>query len=101
MFDSFKARIKALFAAPKTITQRAAPRVQALTRQLATTKRGNVPLYIGPLSTVAIPITSTAEGDEIRTVCVDWALANANAKGLQEGVSAIVRAEAVAVLRGK
>jgi hypothetical protein len=99
--DAVKKRIADFRKAPQTIPQRVAPKVEALTRRLATTKRGNVPLYIGPISDVAIPITATAEGDSIRIVCVDWALANANAKGLQDGVAALVRAEAVATLRGK
>lgn len=92
MFERIRARLRALVEAPKTITQRAAPRIERQLISDATTRRGNVPSYMprGP----DVPISVTAQGDEIKVNAVDWVLRKAEEKGQHETWANIVRDEA-------
>lgn len=100
--DGLKRRIADFRKAPQTIAERAAPKAQAMIRESSRTARGNVPWFAGPLKgSFDLPTTVTANGDELKIVMVDWALEKENAKGLPDKLGAIVRAEAVAALRGK
>lgn len=56
----------------------------------ARTKRGNVPLYVGPLSDVAIPITVVDSHDSITIRSVDWAMRKMVAKDSPRGWVTIV-----------
>jgi len=102
LFDSLKSRLRALVAAPQTITQRVAPKAQAMLRESSRTRRGNVPWYAGPMrGSTDIPTTVTAVGDELKIEAVDWVLEKENAKGLPEKMAALIRAEADAMRGGK
>lgn len=92
MFEKIRARLKALTEAPRTITERSAPRIQAKLIADATTRRGNVPSYSpgGP----NVPIRVVSIGDEIRVTAVDWVLRKAADKGQHEVWAGIVREEA-------
>ena len=59
----------------------AAVEIQADFRQTSTTRRGNVPLYVGPLSTVAIPTTAKATDNIITVSAVDWVMRRARQEG--------------------
>ncbi len=98
MFAALKARLQALVAAPKTIAQRAAPRIQAKLREDATTKRGNVPQFYpgpngGPLWN-NVPIIVSAEGEAIRVEAPDWVMRKARELGQPAEWGAIVADEA-------
>ncbi len=104
LLDALKAKLRKLTAAREavqTITQRVAPRAQAMIRESSRTPRGNVPWFKGPLrGSTDIPTTVTAQGDELKIVMVDWALEKENAKGLPEKMANLVREEASAQLKG-
>ncbi len=103
-YDALKAKFRSLTSRKpaQTITQHVAPKAQAMLRESSRTARGNVPWFKGPLvGSSDIPTTVTAEGDELKTVMVDWALEKENAKGLREKMVALVRAEARAVTGSK
>jgi hypothetical protein len=100
--DALKKKIADFRKAPETIPQRVAPKAQAMIRESSRTARGNVPWFKGPLrGSFDLPTTVTANGDELKIVMVDWALARENEKDLSGRLAALVRAEAVAALRGK
>lgn len=102
IFDAVKAKIAQWRKAPQTITERVAPKAQAMIRASSRTARGNVPWFKGPLKGSSdIPTTVIASGDELKIQMVDWALEKENAKGLPEKMAALVRAEAQAIARGK
>ena len=104
MFDAIKAKFRALLSRKpaQTICERVAPKAQPMIRESSRTARGNVPWFKGPLNgSFDLPTTVTASGDEIKIVMVDWALEKENAKGLPGKMTALVRAESPAVMRGK
>ncbi len=81
MFDAMRSRIAEI----KTASARVAPACVAPLRSIvvenARTRRGNVPLYVGPLSDVEIPITVTASGNAITIRAVDWSMRQMVSKG--------------------
>jgi hypothetical protein len=102
IFDRIKARIRELTAAPQTIAERAAPRIEAMLISDATTKRGNVPSFAPgakghPTGDVAIRVT--AEGDEIRVNAPDWVMRKAREYGQPSEWGAIVREESARGLK--
>lgn len=102
LVDAIKKKIADWRKAPLTITQRVAPKAQAMIRASSRTRRGNVPWFKGPLrGSTDIPTTVTAQGDELKINMVDWALEKENAKGLPDKMTALVQAEARAVMGGK
>lgn len=99
MFEAIKARLRRLTEAPKTIPERAAPRIEAQLKKDATTRRGNIPSFApgGP----DVPITARAVGAEIKVNAVDWVLEKAAEKGQHEIWADIVRDEARKGLRAR
>lgn len=63
------------------IATEAAAEIQKDFRLTSTTRRGNVPLFVGPLSTVAIPTTARAADNVITVSAVDWVMRRARAEG--------------------
>ena len=63
------------------IATEAAKQIQADLRAASTTRRGNVPLFAGPLSPITIPSTATASGNVITVSAVDWVMRKARQKG--------------------
>jgi hypothetical protein len=104
LLDALKAKLRKLTApreVTQTITQRVAPKAQAMIRESSRTKAGNVPWFKGPLrGSSDIPTTVTAQGDELKINMVDWALEKENAKGLPDKMAALVREEARAAMKG-
>lgn len=97
LVDKIKAYVKAFRAAPRTVAQRSAPRIQERLRADATTRRGNVPTFApGPKGHPSgdIPITVTAVGDGIQVNAPDWVMRKAAELGQPATWGAIVAQEA-------
>ncbi len=81
MFDALRIRLAELMAAPQTIAERAAPRIEAKLRADATTKRGNVPGFGALGGTVSVDAPA-------------WVMKKANELGQTEEWAEIVAEEA-------
>jgi hypothetical protein len=80
----------------------AAVEIQENLRIFSTTRRGNVPLYSGPLRgnvDGTVPTTAVARGNVITITAVDWVLRKARASGQQAMWSAAIHRAAVRQLR--
>jgi hypothetical protein len=99
MFDAIHQRIAEIKAIASQTAAESAPIIQARLTRDATTRRGNVPSFSpgGP----DVPITATAEGDEIRIRAVDWVIGKAIDKGQPEQWLADVHATAERIGGGK
>lgn len=96
LVDKIKARIRQLMATPRTVAQRAAPRIQERLRADATTRRGNVPTFApGPKGHASgdIPILVTSEDGDIRVNAPDWVMRKAVELGQPAAWGAIVAEE--------
>jgi len=99
MFDDIHKRIAEIKASAALIAVGAAPIIERRLTRAATTRRGNVPSYSpgGP----DIPITATAEGDEIRVRSVDWVMRTAIARSQPDEWLADVQMVAERIGEGK
>ncbi len=96
------ARIRDMITADERAAKIAAPRVQAQGTLDMRTKRGNDPLFRGPLKgSTDIPFTVTAIGSSLRFRGVKWAIDKVYSSGKIAGWSAIVRQARREALKGK
>ncbi len=96
------ARCRDMITADDRAAKIAAPRVQAQGVLDMKTKRGNDPLFRGPLKgSTDIPFTVRAVGASLQFRGVKWALDKIYASGKIAGWSAIVRQARREALRGK
>ena len=81
MLNAIRFRIVEIRALASRVAPACAAPLRAVVVENARTKRGNVPLYVGPLSTVALPITVVATGATLTIRAVDWSMRQMIAKG--------------------
>ena len=99
MFDELRKAIADVKASAELIAVGAAPIIERRLTRAATTRRGNVPSYSpgGP----DVPITATAQGDEIRVRSVDWVMRTAIARNQPDEWLADVQMVAERIGEGK
>lgn len=90
MFDAARTRLAKARSMSSMLAPACVRPLRALVIEDARTKRGNVPLYVGPLSDVAIPITVVASHDALTIRSVDWAMRKMVAKDSPRGWATVV-----------
>ena len=96
------ARCRDMITATPRAAQASAPLVHAQGVLDMRTRRGNDPLFAGPLrGSTDIPFTVKAVGSSLQFRGVKWALEKVYATGKIAGWSAIVKAEHRKALKGK
>jgi len=99
---AMSARIRDMITATPRAAVLAAPLVQAQGLLDMRTKRGNDPLFAGPMrGSSDIPFTVKAVGSSLKFRGVKWALERVYASGKIAGWSAIVRKAHRDALKGK
>ncbi len=94
--DRARARLDALLRAPAMAAERAAPRIEAMLQEDATTRRGNVPQF-GPGADGHpggyVPINARPVPDGVDVHAAGWVLDKAREKGQVAGWVEILKEE--------